>query len=329
MTHKDLLKDDSSGPISVAFTITSKCNYKCRHCYNNSGDDIYKDMSDEELLDVTEQICELRPLSVCLCGGEPLIRGEIVYKIAKKLSDNCGIVNLVTNGSTINEKVLDKLKAAGINTIQISLDGSTPFMHNNIRLNKDAFDMAVNAIRLSKEKGFRVAVSCCPNKLNRYSTRDIAKLVYELGADELRFMPLILMGRGADMQNLELSSDEYLLLQQEIENLKNIYRNKELNISWGDPIDHLYRMPVNAQNDISTYSLEIRFDGKLTISTYLPIVVGDVKKHKLREYWYFGYNKIWKDERILKYVSDFFSTSQFNNFKPKPYSGKDINLDLL
>lgn len=319
----------TSGPYSVAFTVTGKCNYKCKHCYNNSGDDFYNDVSDEQLLKITDQICELRPISVCLCGGEPLIRGDVIYTIIKKLSSCCGIVNIVSNGSLINNIVLDKLKACGINTIQISLDGDTPFLHDNLRMRSGAFNHAIEAIRLSATKGFRVAVSCCPSKLNKLAIKRTCKLVKLMGANEFRLMPLILMGRGENLSSLKLNADEYLTLQQELEKLKRQYNDSKFSVSWGDPLDHLFRMPHNAKIGMSTYSMEIRNDGKLTVSTYLPIIVGDLNKHTLKEYWYAGYNTIWGNENVIKYIKSISSTSQFNNFIPKPYQGKDIEIQLI
>lgn len=73
--------DKLSGPFSVAFTVTNKCNYRCRHCYNNSGQNIYRELTDDRLINIARQISELKPMNVCLCGGEPLIRGKVIYDI--------------------------------------------------------------------------------------------------------------------------------------------------------------------------------------------------------------------------------------------------------
>ena len=321
--------DKLSGPFSVAFTVTSKCNYKCRHCYNNSGDDLYSELSDEELMDIAEQISETRPMSVCLCGGEPLIRGDVIYKIIKKLSSNCGIVNIVSNGYLITENVLEKLREAGINTIQISLDGNNAFLHENTRLFPGAFEKATNAIGLATKKGFKVAVSFCPNKLNIYKIEETCKLVKDLGANDFRVMPLILMGRGKSMVNLKPSPDEYLWLQQIISRLKDKYQEDDFIVSWGDPLDHLSRMPENNRNSMNTYSVEIRSDGKLLLCNYLPIVVGDLRKHRLVDYWYAGYNNIWGNKELQPYINGFYSAEQFETFQPEPYTGKDIVHDLI
>ena len=335
--HQNVLKERMknanlnklSGPFSVAFTVTNKCNYRCRHCYNNSGEDFYKELSDDELLVLARQIGEVKPMNVCICGGEPLVRGEVIYDIIKELSAKCGIVNIVTNGYLITEDVLDKLKSAGINTIQISLDGNNAFLHENMRLISGAFDKAINAISMAAKKGFKVAVSFCPNKLNIYKIEETCKLVKELGANDFRIMPLILMGRGKNMVNMKPTADEYLWFQQNISKLKEKYQDDDFVISWGDPLDHLTRMPENNKNNMNTYSVEIRSDGKLLLCNYLPIVVGDLMKHTLKEYWYAGYNNIWGNKKVQPYINNLYSTEQFNSFEPEPYTGCDIVLDLI
>ena len=264
--------DKLSGPFSVAFTVTNKCNYRCRHCYNNSGQNIYRELTEGVLLD---------------------------------------------------------LKNAGINTIQVSLDGNNTFLHENMRLISGAFKKAIEAIRRASEKGFKVAVSFCPNKLNIYKIEETCKLVKELGANDFRVMPLILMGRGKSMVNMKPSPDEYLWLQQKISKLKDLYQDEDFVISWGDPLDHLTRMPENNKNSMNTYSVEIRSDGKLLLCNYLPIVVGDLNKHSLKDYWHAGYNNIWGNNKLQPYISNLYSTEQFSSFCPEPYTGRDIVYDLI
>ena len=193
----------------------------------------------------------------------------------------------------------------------------------------EAFKKAIEAIRRASEKGFKVAVSFCPNKLNIYKIEETCKLVKELGANDFRVMPLILMGRGKSMVNMKPSPDEYLWLQQKISKLKDLYQDEDFVISWGDPLDHLTRMPENNKNSMNTYSVEIRSDGKLLLCNYLPIVVGDLNKHSLKDYWHAGYNNIWGNNKLQPYISNLYSTEQFSSFCPEPYTGRDIVYDLI
>ena len=53
------LKTDMAAPIMVAFDVTNACNFRCVHCFNHSGEDIYhNELSDEDKLKVADQIID-------------------------------------------------------------------------------------------------------------------------------------------------------------------------------------------------------------------------------------------------------------------------------
>lgn len=333
----DILKEKFIGldlesiksPNSVAFDVTSKCNFRCRHCYNNSGNDIFEELSDEELLRIANEIADMQPTGVCLCGGEPLLRGNVIYEIINILSQKCGIVNMVSNGWIISEEICRKLKQNGLHVLQISLDGFTEFQHENMRMKAGAFSKAKEAIKVASKCELRTVVSFCPNILNYKYFPEVAQLAFELGAKEIRSMPLILMGRGKCMEKLQLSSTQYLEYQQIIQDTKKKYQNVDFKVDWGDPLDHLTRLPNNEKLGMNSFSVEIRADGCILLSSYLPIVVGDLKKHSLKEYWNGGLNKLWTNPIFLKYYDNIYSTTQFGDYNPPAYCGNDIVIDLL
>lgn len=53
------------GPYQIAMDITNKCNYRCLHCYNASGENfIANDELDDEFLDCIRDIAEIKPYKV-------------------------------------------------------------------------------------------------------------------------------------------------------------------------------------------------------------------------------------------------------------------------
>lgn len=81
------------------------------------------ELTDDELLELTKDICNLKPYNICFCGGETLLR-KIVLSCATLLKE-AGIPNIaiVTNGSLVTQDVAKELFKAGINRFQVSLDG--------------------------------------------------------------------------------------------------------------------------------------------------------------------------------------------------------------
>ena len=312
----------------VSFDVTGMCNFKCLHCYNNSGKPVLDELSDEEVLDVAKQIGELKPINVCLCGGEPLLRKNIC-DIVKIIANSNAIVNMVSNGSLINEEILINLKEAGLDTIQFSLDGVNCMQHDTFRGYNGSFEKVINAIKLCTKLGIPVMTSFSPSKINYRYLDEYFELCNDLGVTSARIMPIIPMGRGSKMNKLLLSSNDYFYLQLQIEKNKHKFSRSNMQIQWGDPLEHFFRMPLNANIGVKTVSMEIKANGNLTVSTYIPIVVGNVRKHTLKDYWNAGYKDLWKNKEVTNYISKISNIYDINNLEPKPYSGEYYFIDIL
>ncbi len=51
------------------WSITGKCNYKCRHCYMSAPEAKYGELSHETIMDIIGQLEECGVMSVTLTGG--------------------------------------------------------------------------------------------------------------------------------------------------------------------------------------------------------------------------------------------------------------------
>jgi len=309
------------------FDITTACNYKCLHCYNNSGKKVYDELSDKEIVDVANQVAAMHPKSVCLCGGEPMMRANI-FDIIRILAPSVGAVNMVSNGSLLNKEKIKKLKDSGINSIQISLDGINEMQHDTFRGYSGAFKQAVNAIKLIKESGLQVLVSFIPNKLNHISINEYFELVHSLGVNSARVMPLIPIGRGSTIDSLLLNAEEYIELQLQIEKNKIKFNSLGMQVEWGDPLDHMFRFPNNEVEGLKNIQYDIKANGNIQVSAYLPVIVGNVRKHSLQYYWINGYNNIWYNEEMKKYLKKIETIYDINELEPKPYAGDYYYIEI-
>ena len=141
------------GPRNIMLDITKRCNFFCKHCYNESASYYTGDLDDESMMKIADQIIEVKPVLVCFCGGEPMVRFELVKKLAKKLTENEILVNMVSNGYLMDEKKLAELYESGMQNIQISLDSNKPEVMDYFRGHKGAFKGAINAMNLIQKFG--------------------------------------------------------------------------------------------------------------------------------------------------------------------------------
>jgi MoaA/NifB/PqqE/SkfB family radical SAM enzyme len=312
----------------MSFDVTAACNLSCIHCYNDSGKKYEDELTDEEAMSVARQIAEFSPVTVCICGGEPLVRKNLM-QIIECVSSAAGSVNMVTNGLLINEHKVHELAESGLTAMQVSLDGVNAFQHDILRNYQGSFDKAINAIKLGKQAGLEIHVAMTPSKLNYRTIEQYVKMCRELGITLARIMPLIPMGRGKNIEHILLSSEEYLEVQLAVLNANKKYRTDSFYVEWGDPLEHYIRMPLNAQADLNTFQYEIKANGNITVSTYIPVVVGNIRKHSLKEYWDAGYKNIWKNQELLEYISSIQTIYDVDKLKPTPYSGKYHYIELI
>lgn len=318
------LRIDLAAPVMVAFDITNKCNFRCLHCFNHSGENIFQDeLTNDQKLAVAKQIVELNPYLVCLCGGETTCC-EVLSNILRILKDTVPTINIVSNGYLMTEKLALELKNSGVSAVQISLDGINAEQHDTFRGHKGAFEHAVNAIRILHDCGINVLTSLVPNKLNYKDAYSYFKLCHSLHVRGARSMPYLPMGRGGDIGSKLILNDEeyYIFIQQLIQAKKDF---PEMNVEWGDPIDHTYRMPENARNGCNSYSMDVRSNGDICVSAYFPIIVGNCKRHTLKEYWEHGYSNIWQDQNIVKMMNEISNITDFAKIK----DFKEYRIDLM
>ena len=106
-------------------SITDRCNYRCIYCKPEKEFEFipHKEiLRYEEIVEIIEEAVNLGVTKVRITGGEPLARKGIVDFIKKlreikKLED----ISLTTNGFFLSEYA-EKLKDAGLNRVNISLD---------------------------------------------------------------------------------------------------------------------------------------------------------------------------------------------------------------
>jgi cyclic pyranopterin phosphate synthase len=89
-------------------------------------------LSYEEMRDITAYLAKKGINKVRLTGGEPLVRRDI-DKLVEMLSDIPGITDLsMTTNGILLENYAEKLKAAGLHRVNISLDSLNPERYRKI-----------------------------------------------------------------------------------------------------------------------------------------------------------------------------------------------------
>ena len=169
----------------VHWSITGRCNFRCRHCLVSAPDGHHPEPTLEQCMDVIRQMAACGIHRVDITGGEPLVRRDC-EAIFRALSEHRIFISLIyTNASLLTGEVLDLLEAYGHHpTFQLSFDGLG--CHDWLRGVPGAEKQADAAFRLLMERGFPATAAMCLHQKNRDSLRDTVNYLARNGVHLLR-----------------------------------------------------------------------------------------------------------------------------------------------
>lgn len=203
----------------VSIYLTHACNLRCVHCYLSAGGPLNNELKAEEWLIVLERLREVGVKFVYLLGGEPtlLIRRGL-SEIIRHGRDMGLYVSLSTNGTLINRDVASMLGRAGLNQVQVSVDGPNSAINDVIR-GVGTFDAAVRSVKILKELNIGVSLSYTVMSSNAYYVVDMVRLAEKLGVHVLTFIRVQEFGRAYD-NSLTISDKDAEMVVNELMNVK-------------------------------------------------------------------------------------------------------------
>lgn len=315
------------GPVEWSWDVTNQCMGGCLHCLNRSGVLPREELGDAEMLDVAAQIAATRPLAICLCGGEPLLRLEAVDAVARLLSGAGVSVSMVTNGFLATPEVAARLFDAGVRMVQVSVDGGSAESHERLRRLPGAFARAWEAIAAFRTAGLTVGVSFAPTRFGIGEWRQVYDRCREEGVADLRLQPLMPLGQcHFSFREIAPSPEQYRQLVEEISELVWAAPGA-MRVEWGDPVDHLIRFGQFFA--MVTHMLHLTADGSLAVSVYLPVMLGNLRRHSFEDYWQAGLGRGWQLRVVREMAYRIRSNSDFARMRPHPFFDAPVDLDLV
>jgi len=196
----------NSLPVLSEVAVNYRCNLRCKFCYAGCGKGCspraQREMSLNEIKQVLRIIyCEAQAPTVSFTGGEPLLRNDLPRMIshAKGLGFR---VNLITNGTLATESLVKKLVDAGLDSAQVSIEGSRPRVHDLITGVKDSFKHSVAGLKRFKESGITVHHHTTMNRLNIDDLTNMPQLAESLGLDRLSMNLVIPTGDAEENRDI-------------------------------------------------------------------------------------------------------------------------------
>lgn len=185
--YRELLfaRADTQGiPLSGTFELTPRCNFNCKMCYIHRSEQdalaLAGEKSAAQWLSLAEECCKQGTLLLLLTGGEPLVRKDFreIYTGCRKMGL---MISINSNGSLIQDDMLDFLAADPPSRVNITLYGASPETYGALCGNPNAYFKTVRAIENLQSAGILVKLNFSVTPYNRQDAQAVYDFAKEHG----------------------------------------------------------------------------------------------------------------------------------------------------
>lgn len=284
-----------SAPFSAMISVTNKCNLSCKYCCNNSTMDHDDDMTREEIIDVLNQLAEMKVFIIHFTGGEMFLRKEIFdfFDAVKPWQK----FTMRTNGTCITKEQIDRLSQYKNSLgIGVSIDGSCEEV-NSLTRGNGYFEKSLSSLIYMIEKGLWTNIMFTVTKHNYLDIENMIFLAKELNC-KLTLNKLDPIGRAAHDNNYGFTTQELEKLCKMIYELDKKHPNVLQAESFISRYNYLEKciegLGVNEKNldriisscDIGFSFLHIESNGDVyPCSIMTKPVLGNIRKENLKSIW--------------------------------------------
>lgn len=301
---------------------TNLCNLDCVTCMRHVWDEAPGSMREDVFQRILEGVRAFQPTPSVFFGGfgEPLTHPRSCDMV-EQAHQAGAVVELITNGILLTEKIARRLIEGGLDRLWVSLDGATPESYADVRLGAALPDVIANLRQLKGLRGSmsadtpRLGIAFVAMKRNIGELPEVMRLGKSLGADqfsisnvlphtpELRDEMLYMRSFYETAHDSSKWSPRIALPRLEIntltgENLVNALKNRHL-LS-------IARQEIDAGDNTCPFvekaSLSVRWDGAVSpclalmhknesyldnhVRKSLAFSVGNLNEHTLVELWH-------------------------------------------
>ena len=297
-TYEEIFEDKvsrhTSAPIYMTLGITSGCNYRCKHCGNNSLTPQETDLTPEEIYKLLDEMVDLNLLKINFTGGEPTTNPKLLDYI-RYVKGKIPRITITTNGSLITDEMAKKLKEAGLNMAKISIDGLSEF-HNQFRNFENAYEKAINAIKNFKKYGVEVRVQSTLTKNNTKDLLDLMEVLSDLKISHQTIVPVCPIGRADKEMMLDKESYKSFIIEMHnkvkylIEKgtttnfqIRPVFGARELFEGLSNTSFETLSMKYSCEALQNT--MEVQPNGDVVPCSFLSLSIGNVRKNNLIDIW--------------------------------------------
>jgi radical SAM protein len=184
-------------PFLAIWEVTQSCDLACKHCRASAQPLPHPDeLTTAEGKALIDQIAALRIPIFVLTGGDPLKRKDVFELI--RYAAGQGVHIAVTPSATplLTREAIFKMKEAGVVRMAVSLDASTPAIHDDLRGLSGSWARTIQAVEWANEAGIPIQVHTTLGRKNVQDLDNLCALFEKMAIVMWNVFFLVPVGRG-------------------------------------------------------------------------------------------------------------------------------------
>ena len=197
---------------TVYLAVTKKCPLACEHCFEWDALNQPEKLSRADLHELVARFQARQVSQIYFTGGEPLLRVPDLVAVLQQARPGTDFW-VITSGFHGTLANMQRLKAAGLTGIVVSLDHHEAARHNAFRGSARAYENALQAVAHARQAGLVVCLSVCATRdfTTEANLLAYAHLARQLGVTFVQVLEPKAVGHYAG-QDVALSTSQVALL---------------------------------------------------------------------------------------------------------------------
>ncbi|MEM2097944.1 MAG: radical SAM protein [Methanothrix sp.] len=197
-------------PDQITISVTEECPNRCRHCaLPDTGKHL--SLEPEDVQRIIDQALDLGSTLIIFDGGEPCLYRELPELVS--YVDDRAVTTMFTSGAGFTEVLAERLRDAGLQAVNVSLDSPVEHEHDAIRGRRGVYRDAMNAIRHALSAGLLVDLYVVLRHDNIMHLQKFHELARDMGAHELTLFEVVPTGRCTGSEDIVLDDSDLSALE--------------------------------------------------------------------------------------------------------------------
>jgi pyrroloquinoline quinone biosynthesis protein E len=272
-------------PYVLIAELTYHCPLRCAYCSNPTQVPKRAPLPTAEWLRVLEEARDLGAMQVHFTGGEPLLYSDLEALVERAAALEL-YSNLITSGLPLTRARLERLRAAGLDAVQLSLQGASAGVSTAIA-GVDAFERKLRVAAWARELELPLTINVVLHRQNLHEVEGVIALAERLGAERLELANTQFLGFAYENRAALMPSREKLEVARALVHAARARLRGKMEVLFVLPDYHAGR-PRTCMSGWGERYIVITPDGRAMpchAAHVLPIEFPDVRSESLAAIW--------------------------------------------